>query len=411
MHSWIKGIVAYFRVEHAIVLIPVCSFAVFDSAFSAFSSVLAMIGDQFPDVPVVVIQMVLSIPSLLSIPAMLLSGFLASYVRKRSIGLVALAILFVGGMIPVLFRAQSIYILFASSALIGIAQGLMHPLASAIICEGWSGKQRGKVLGFKQAANYVGAAVVALVVGYLALTGWSNAYLVYLAVIPVFLITIFRLPRGGLERKLINREDKAQGLKELFTPKVVYLLLLFMMAALFSFSFHSNIAMMVGEKGMGTSADVSKITSLNYLVAFVLGITYGKLSGVMKDRTLTFGFAVLALGLLIASFSSSFAMLMIGGVLFGFGSGIQEVSTIYYLSNEAEKRATMAMSLGLVFVNIGITFSPLVITALKTTLLSSSSAAAGMLVGAAGFALLAGVELLYRNHMRKSKPSVKGEGE
>lgn len=75
MHSWIKGIVAYFRVEHAIVLIPVCSFAVFDSAFSAFSSVLAMIGDQFPDVPVVVIQMVLSIPSLLSIPAMLLSGF------------------------------------------------------------------------------------------------------------------------------------------------------------------------------------------------------------------------------------------------------------------------------------------------------------------------------------------------
>lgn len=410
MHSWIKGIISYFKVEHAIVLIPVCSFAVFDSAFSAFSSVLAMIGEQFPDVPVVVIQMVLSVPSLLSIPAMLLSGFLASYVRKRSIGLVALAILFVGGMIPVLFRAQSIYILFASSAFIGIAQGLMHPLASAIICEGWSGAQRGKVLGFKQAANYVGAAVVALVVGYLALTGWSNAYLVYLAVIPVFLVTFFRLPKGGIERKLIDRENKADGIKELFTPKVVYLLLLFMVAALFSFAFHSNIAMMVGEKDMGTSADVSKITSLNYLVAFVLGITYGKLSGVMKDRTLAFGFAILAIGLAIASFSTSFPMLMLGGILFGFGSGIQEVSTIYYLSNEAEKRATMAISLGLVFVNIGITFSPIVVTALKTALFSSATASAGMLVGACGFAALAVVEVLYRNRMRKKVSKAEREG-
>ena len=130
----------------------------------------------------------------------------------------------------------------------------------------------------------------------------------------------------------------------------------------------------------------------------------------MKDRTLAFGFAILAIGLAIASFSTSFPMLMLGGILFGFGSGVQEVSTIYYLSNEAEKRATMAISLGLVFVNIGITFSPIVVTALKTALFSSATASAGMLVGACGFAALAVVEVLYRNRMRKKVSKAEREG-
>lgn len=316
-----------------------------------------------------------------------------------------MALLFFGGMLPVVFRAQSIYILFLSSALIGIAQGFMHPLASSIICEGWKGEQRRKALGFKQASNYVGASVVALVVGYLAVTGWNNAYLVYLAVVPVFIISYIALPKGELEEKLIGGSTALGGLRSLAKPNVLYLFALFMIATMFSFSFHSNIAMMVSEKGLGDASDVSMITSLNYLVAFVLGMGYGKLSSFARDKTLALGFALLAAGLAISAFASSFPLLLIGGALFGIGSGVQEISTVYYMSREAEKHITIAISLVLVFVNIGITLSPVVISFLKTAIFSSTSAASGMLVGSCGFVVLAAVDLLYRRrrHLREAR--------
>ena len=49
---------AYFRVEHALVLVPVFGFAVYDSVFSAFSSVLAVLWEMYPDVSRAGIQMV-----------------------------------------------------------------------------------------------------------------------------------------------------------------------------------------------------------------------------------------------------------------------------------------------------------------------------------------------------------------
>ena len=100
----------------------------------------------------------------------MLTGFLASYVHKKTIAEVALVFLLIGGLVPVAVAEPHIGLLFASSALIGVGQGLLHPLASMLVCQYWDDKsERSRVLGFKQALNYLGAAVVSLLVGFLAL--------------------------------------------------------------------------------------------------------------------------------------------------------------------------------------------------------------------------------------------------
>lgn len=399
MNSKSGGLASYFQVKNAIVLVPVCAFAIFDSAFSSFSAVLAEVGKQFPDVSTTMIQMVLSIPSLISIPTMLLTGVLASYIRKRTIGLFSLGILLIAGLIPILTQGANFYIVLASSALIGIGQGFLHPLASSVICEVWpAGDERRKVLGFKQAANYMGAATISLMVGFLALAGWYFAYFVYALTIPVFLIAWFRMPKGELEARLVSHGGA--GLRELVTPQMLYLLILFVCACLFQFSYYTNVAMMVSEKGLGTPADISLITSANYLVAFCLGIMYGKMSSVIGDRTLAVGFLILACGLTIASLSTAFPILVIGGLMFGFGSGVQEISTIYLISREATHSATLAMSLALVAVNVGMSLSPIVINTIKE-MLGLTAAANAMQIGAVGFVCLATIELLYRRAYRK----------
>lgn len=393
----------YFRIEQAIVLVPVCTFAIFDSAFNAFSSVLALISEDYQGVSQTTVQMILSVPSLLAIPTMIVSGLLATCVHKRTVGLVAMGVMFAGAMAPWVFRSAGIWIVFASSITIGIAQGLLHPLASSVVCETWEEGRRKKVLGFKQAANYLGAAVCTVLVGVLATTGWRNSYLVYLLLIPAFIITFFKMPEGVLEKKLISGRNFMGSVGEIINKGTAYLLLLFVFAAMFQFSFYSNIAMTIAEKNFGSSVEASQVTATIYVVSFVLGVSFGKVSGFLKDSTLAVGFGLEAVGLLTAAFAPTFTATLLGGALFGAGSCMQEVSTVFYLSREsgAKEHITMVISLGLVGINLGIALSPLVISLAKTGILHSATASSGMIVGAVGFIILAAIELIFRARQRK----------
>ena len=391
----LRRLVGYFRIEHALFLVPIFGFAIYDSVFSAFSSILAVLGEAYPDVPRTTIQMILSVPPMVSIPGTLLSGFLASYVHKKRIAEFALAVIFVGGMIPVVFQTPSIAAMFACSACVGLGQGLLHPMANAFICQGWEDDgERSRALGFKQAFNFIGEALVALCVGFLALSHWGNAFLVYLGVVPVFLFAHFVLPKGELDKRLVDREHRAAGLKELFRPKTVYLFALFFFAMLFLYGFHTNIAMLMQERHLGTTADVSVVTSSISVVSFLVGIAYGKASQKLGRNTLVVGFACLACGMLAVSlFGHSFTMVLLGGVLFGVGSGIQQISTIYYISKTVDKKVvTMAISVCVSFISLGATLSPLVINGLQMALFGTETAATSLLVAGCGFACLALVE-------------------
>jgi MFS family permease len=104
------------------------------------------------------------------------------------------------------------------------------------------------------------------------------------------------------------------------------------------------------------------------------------------------GFIVMAIGLATMSFADRYSTLVIGGLVFGIGSGLQEITTIYLAGREAGHHTTMAMSFALMSVHLGVTLSPIVINTIKY-LLGLNSAASAMRIGAAGFSVLAAVEL------------------
>ena len=326
-------------------------------------------------------------------------------VHKKRIAEFALAVIFVGGMVPVVFQTPSIAAMFACSACVGLGQGLLHPMANAFICQGWEDDgERSRALGFKQAFNFIGEALVALCVGFLALSHWGNAFLVYLGVVPVFLFAHFVLPKGELDKRLVDREHRTAGLKELFRPKTVYLFALFFCAMLFLYGFHTNIAMLMQERHLGTTADVSVVTSSISVVSFLVGIAYGKASQKLGRYTLVVGFVCLACGMLAVSlFGHSFPVVLLGGVLFGIGSGIQQISTIYYISKTVDKKVvTMAISVCVSFVSLGATLSPLVINGLQMALFGSESAATSLVVAGCGFACLALVEGLSHSAAKRA---------
>lgn len=385
MKGFFSSIAGYFRVQHLLLLVPIGAFAIYDSVFSAFSSVLAVLWEMYPDVSRAGIQMVLALPSLTSVPITLLTGFLASYVHKKTIAEVALVFLLIGGLVPVAVAEPHIGLLFASSALIGVGQGLLHPLASMLVCQYWDDKsERSRVLGFKQALNYLGAAVVSLLVGFLALAQWNFAYLIYVGVVPVLVISASKLPKGTLEDRLVGRRH------QLFTPTLVYACFVFFAVSLFNFAFQSNIAMLINEKGFGEVVDAAAITAMLQIASFVVGVFYGTIAKTFRRYVLLPGLALLAAGFLVTALAPVMPLVFVGSALFGVGAGIQYVTTLYNTSKAVEQSVvSMALSLVLAVTSLGFSVSPLVIEGVKELLFGPGAGAdLSMVVAGAGCAVL-----------------------
>lgn len=391
MKGFFSSIAGYFRVQHLLLLVPIGAFAIYDSVFSAFSSVLAVLWEMYPDVSRAGIQMVLALPSLTSVPTTLLTGFLASYVHKKTIAEVALVFLLIGGLVPVAVAEPHIGLLFASSALIGVGQGLLHPLASMLVCQYWDDKsERSRVLGFKQALNYLGAAVVSLLVGFLALAQWNFAYLIYVGVVPVLVISASKLPKGTLEDRLVGRRHRAEGLRKLFTPTLVYACFVFFAVSLFNFAFQSNIAMLINEKGFGEVVDAAAITAMLQIASFVVGVFYGTIAKTFRRYVLLPGLALLAAGFLVTALAPVMPLVFVGSALFGVGAGIQYVTTLYNTSKAVEQSVvSMALSLVLAVTSLGFSVSPLVIEGVKELLFGPGAGGdLSMVVAGAGCAVL-----------------------
>ncbi|MCI8468155.1 MAG: MFS transporter [Eggerthellaceae bacterium] len=394
---------SYFKIRYAILLIPICGFAIYDSVFQSFASILGVLQTTYPDVPVTVIQMILALPPMVSIPGTLLTGFLSAYIHKKRIAEFALVVIFIGGMIPVVFPNPTIYAMFACSACIGLGQGLLHPMANAIICQRWTDdEERSRVLGFKQSFNYIGEVIVTMCIGFLALAHWGNAFLVYLGVIPIFIMTHVCLPKGELDKKLIDREHRAEGLRELLRPKMIYLLVIFFFAMMCLYGYYTNIAMLVQERQLGTTADVAGISSTISIVSLVLGVLYGAVSKRLGRFTLAVGFALLSCGMIVVANGFSLPMIVGGGVLIGLGVGIQQISTIYYISRAVSPRVvTLAVSIALSVISLGASLAPVVLHGVELLFAGAQTAAGGLLVSGAGYAILALVEGLQAALRRK----------
>lgn len=394
----LSSIAGYFRVHSAFLLIPIGAFAVYDSVFSAFSSVLAMLWEMYPDVSRTGIQMILAVPSLASIPTTILTGVLTAYVRKKTIAVVALLFLLVGGMVPIFDARPHVGLLFVSAALIGIGQGLLHPLASMLVCQYWEDRsERSRVLGFKQAINYVGAAVVSLLVGFLALAQWNFAYFIYVGVVPVLVVAVFKLPKGKLEDRLIARTNRSAVLRKLFTPALIYAALIFFAVSVFNFAFQANIAMLVDEKGFGNVVDISGINSMLQIASFVVGVLYGEIVKVFRRYVLLPGLALMAVGFFAVALSSSMPMVVAGSVLFGIGAGIQYVTTLYGTSKSVDQSVvSMALSFVLALTSLAFSFSPVIIEGVKGLMFGANAGAdMSMVVAGLGCSFLFVVDLVH----------------
>lgn len=295
----------------------------------AISPILGDLNKVFPKVTDLEIQMLTSLPSLLIIPFVLLSGKLSEGRDKQWILALGLSIFFLSGVACLFLR--SIVGLIVASCILGIGAGMVIPLSTGLVVEYFTGDRRVRQLGYSSAINNLTLVVATVVTGYLANVDWHLPFLVYtLPGVALVLSFFLRRRRPGPEPagsiQLRN--------KRIDWPKLVGLMLfyLFITYAVLAIVYYASF--LIDDYRIRSSFS-GVLIALFFLAIMLPGLFVDRIIRRLKSWVNFVSLLSVAAGLLCLGLFRNEAMLIVGALLAGYGYGIMQ-PVIY------DKAATIA---------------------------------------------------------------------
>ncbi|UWG98403.1 MFS transporter [Dehalobacter sp. DCM] len=375
-----------------VIMVGVIFAVIYQGAAKSAVPVLGSLRQVFPDASATTVQMLVTLPSLLSMLVSLISGVIVAYVLKKTLIQFGLACFLIGGIIPGF--VHSLPALFFSAVLIGIGQGCLICIASSLLAENFEGNARATAMGLRQAAASIGILILTMAAGFLGQIAWYKAYYIYFFVLVIMVIVGFLLPKGKLDDKIVGSGQGLAGLKDVFNPSLVYLSILMFFLAVFSSAFFTNLGMSIMDKGLGGPAQIGIATAWNQFAQIIIGIIYLALVKLFKKYMLVVSTFLVAVGLFVLVNGPNLSYYAIGGLLFGVGCGIQFIATVHFVSETVESsKAAMALAVSMVATGLGVTVSPLIVNPI-TQMFGEINGTNGLLVAGVAFAIMMVVELI-----------------
>lgn len=292
-----------------------CTFGMAASALMI--PLLGNIAQAFPNEDPGLIPQIISLPSLLYIPAILLTGYLAKFISKKYLlilgSIIFTAAGFAGAFAPTL---QSLVI---SRAIQGIGIGLAYPIAPAIISHIFTGEGRAKMMGWTQTVGCVVSVVLGLACGYAAVASWRNALYFYAIFVVLIIMQFIFIPAFPPENKdeSIMKATPVSGEKPKF-GYAVYLnagaMLVFMSIAMVIIY---NLAIFIMNEKLGTSAQAGMASSLNTAAGFVVSLLFGYNFKIFKRYVSVVGLGLMALCYFTMSAAHSMSLVYLGMIFLG----------------------------------------------------------------------------------------------
>ena len=295
----------------------------------AISPILGDLNKVFPKVTDLEIQMLTSLPSLLIIPFVLLSGKLSEGRDQSRILAVGLSIFFLSGVTCLFLR--SIVGLIVASCILGIGAGMVIPLSTGLVVEYFTGDWRVRQLGYSSAINNLTLVLATILTGYLADVDWHLPFLVY--TLPgVALVLSFFL------RRRRPAPEPAQSIqlrhRRIDTHKLVGLMLFYFFVTYAVLAIVYYASFLVDDYHIRSSFS-GVLIALFFLAIMLPGLYIDRIIRRLKSWVNFVSLLSVAAGLLCIGIFRSEAMLVVGALLTGYGYGIMQ-PVIY------DKAATIA---------------------------------------------------------------------
>lgn len=324
----------------------------------AINANIPAMASAFDTIPLAMIEMLTTVPSLFLMISVLISSFIAKKIGYKQTTSLGLLIVAVSGILPVF--VSNFYLILISRAMLGFGIGLFNSLTVALVNSFYQGKDRAKMYGLQSAFEGAGGIFITFIAGQLLKIGWQAPFLAYAIAIPVCIVFIKFIPKVATANDIsvdTNVIVKENGFKKDNIMLISFIALLFVAASLYM-TMGIKVSTLITTAGYGNASDASLVIILLSLGAITAGTLFSKIIKIFKQLTPIIGLLILALAMFLIGISNSMIITLAGGFLTGFGFKIFMPYLIDRINNSQIKNTPLATSLLLVGFNLGAFISP-----------------------------------------------------
>jgi len=325
---------------------------------SVVAPILGEVSKAFPNASTFQLQLIVIMPFFTSIPFSVIAGKLAKKHDKKNLVVLGLLIYGLAGMLPFFCHTLNQVLIFR--LITGIGVGLVLPLPNAMIAEKFTGVKRERMLGLATGVANIANVLDSIAVGFILVFGWKYPFLCFSVVLVIMLIAMVGLPKSPPVVHAVEAESHLPVGKGV--PKIVYGLLLFMIAnwMLFAFNINNTALFMLTEK-IGQPYMIGMAISLPGGISIISGLVFPSFYHKTKNFLVPISIAIFAAGYVVMYFTHDFNTQCIANSLIGLGSGMLVPYILNLVSQKVEEsKRDSAYGIVTAGIHIGFLSSPFV---------------------------------------------------
>ena len=371
-------------------IITMLLISMFQMGMVALAPVVSSITTAYPGTSQTTAQLAMTSLCLVLVVFALLSGAIADRFGRRFMCGTGMLLTALAGIFGTLLTV-GLWAVFLWSAFLGAGIGLFVPAVSSMMIDYLNDEERNRVAGIQTAFVNLGGMLLSFFSGILASSRWCNAYLVFLAAAPVFVMSLKCIPA---EEHRVTASGTRSRSK---IPLVVWLAALqtFVFAILY-FAFSTNISLLITERELGGTSLSGTATSIFMLGGCGFGFLFNPIMQKCKKATPSIAFLLLAASYFLVYFTDSVPALMIGA--FVGGGSLSLIFPYFLIAIAGQVDASVSVISSSLILSVGPNFgsfvSPMILTNLSDAMFGSVVAARFLLAAIVATVLAALLFLL-----------------
>ena len=180
-------------------------------------------------------------------------------------------------------------------AIAGFGFGGVNVIAMDIISDVFTDEEeRGNMIGYYNAAQGATAAILSILAGIVAVSGWRNVFKLFWLSVPILLMILFWVPNDAPGAAEEEHGAEAASLKNFAWKKVIPMNIAFFVYNITYCIVYYQVALIMAEKGLGNSVVYGLLSSVGTISGVVVAVAFGAIYKRLRRFTSFVGFALMA---------------------------------------------------------------------------------------------------------------------
>lgn len=325
---------------------------------TGISPALETIRSNFADAPDLLIQMIVSLPSLMVIAVSFVFSAMSRRISMRGLCLMGLGLFTAGGLLGGI--CSSIVTMIITRVIIGIGYGILMPLSIGMLPYFYEVDEQQKLNGKVVIWSSIASIICMIAAGYLASISWRLVFLVYLFGIPCIILCWKYIPAVTLSAA--GNQVSIAVIKKIS----IYAIGIFVIFVSY-FAILNNFSGIVINEGLASEANVGMIMPIMTIASLITGQYAEWFKRKFKKNTMLLIWIFGTIGLLGLLVKGNLICSIIGLIFFGTALALAAATLNAEAGVSCKKEEALCVGTVMMFMrSFGQFISPVLFTGVGT---------------------------------------------